>query len=154
MYDRTYLHIQNDELREEYISHLKKLIHVLEVSSYLSYSIAEYKKAIELNDVELQGELKKNLLYIIEPSGLKDITLKQAQDPNFSSKILLQVFNTVLFNLISFVVTNSTSKNITINTVDDEILSMLIDDDSEGINPEVVFDMLYNNLVSKTKLKA
>lgn len=151
MQDRDFLHIENKDLREEYFTHVQKIMYVFELSSIISYYLAQYKKFIEQNDIIEQEKTKNTLLSILKMSGITDITESQAADPSFSSKVLSTLFNNVLFNYTNFIVKNSKDDSIKTSSLDEDILNLLVDEESIGEDPNKVFDLLYNSNVTKLK---
>lgn len=154
MHDRDFLHIEDKSLREEYFSHLQKIIYVFELSSIIGYHLSQYKNHLDNNDQEKILSSKTAILSILKMSGMTDITESQASDPSFSAKALSNLFNNVLFNYTNFIVKHSKNENIKSSTLDEDVLNLLVSEDSEGEDPNKVFDLLYNAKVPKTKLKA
>lgn len=151
MYNKDFLHIENKELRDEYMSYLQKIMYVFELSSVVSHYLAQHKKHIEQKDEEKIASSKNTILTVLKMSGMTDITEAQADDPSFSSKVLAIVFNNVLFNYTNFIVKNSKDDQIKSASLDEDILNLLIGEGSEGEDPNKVFDMLYNTKISTGK---
>lgn len=154
MHDRDFLHIEDKSLREEYFSHLQKIIYVFELSSVIGHHLAQYKSHLDSNNVEKMNSSKSAILSILKMSGMDDITESQAADPSFSAKALSTLFNNVLFNYTNFIVKHAKNENIRSSSLDEDVLNLLVSEDSEGEDPNKVFDLLYNAKVPKTKLKA
>lgn len=154
MQDRNFIQIENQELREEYFENLKKIFYVFELSSVLSYYLSEYKTSIDAEDYAKQEKIKNTIMTILKPSGINEIEDEATKDPSFSYKILSLLLNNVLFNYTNFLIKNAKSDEIKNGSADEEILELLLSENSEGEDPNKVFDLVYNKKVSKGKLKA
>lgn len=151
MQDRDFLHIENKELREEYFAHLQKIIYVFELSSVIGHHLAQYKNHLDSKDSEKILSSKSSLLSVLKMSGITDITEEQANDPSFSAKTLSVLLNNILFNYTNFIVKNSKNDSIKTASLDEDILNLLVDEESIGEDPNKVFDLLYNSNVTKLK---
>lgn len=151
MYDKDFLHIENKDLREEYFSHIQKIMYVFELSSVISHHLSQYKTHLDNNDQEKITSSKDAIMSILKMSGIPDITDSQANDPSFSAKVLSTLFNNVLFNYTNFIVKNSKNNQIVSASLDDDVLNLLVGEQSEGEDPNKVFDLLYNSSVAKLK---
>lgn len=154
MQDRNFIQIEDNELRTEYFENLKKIFYVFELSSILSYYFSQYKNSIDANDIIEQEKIKNTILTILKPSGITEIEEEATTDPSFSYKILSLLLNNVLFNYTNFILQNAKDDSIKSGSLDDEILELLLSEDSEGEDPNKVFDLVYNKKVNKGKLKA